>query len=197
MYALRPPNTLFRERNPLAPSSGTGFPLFAAMFVIGSLAGSFVGAFYNGGDLFAAPSNSSPSFSDYIILLFENLRFHIIAILLSTSFLGVAALPLLSAARGYFISCAAAAVVSAYPDGGLALALCTLGLPLLVTLPFFFIISTDAFASSLRLLGFYRSAPVTNRPSGMRRHVAACTGCVSLWTLIQLFIMPRLVAALL
>ena len=75
-------------------------------------------------------------------------RYHIIAALLSTSFLGTFAIPVVLAYRGFALSCASAAVMLDYPSGGALFSALFLGIPAVITVPSLIWLSGEAMASS-------------------------------------------------
>ncbi|MCL2342671.1 MAG: stage II sporulation protein M [Firmicutes bacterium] len=172
-----------------------GFILLALCFLAGAGLGAYAGSF--AGTSSATAFRTVESFGDvgYIKLLWDNVRFHLIAILLATTFLGVVLLPALSALRGYFIGCTASVLFCG--GGGFPPIAAVLGFPLLVCLPCFFVLTADAFRFSARTLAFVRRTGESARPPKLAAHALLCLSLVAAWTFAQLFAAPWLTPAFL
>ncbi|MEG0035714.1 MAG: hypothetical protein RR743_03550 [Oscillospiraceae bacterium] len=135
------------------------FFLFSLCFVGGCLIGGLMGAMFSSGSEFTQFTDSTAlGGTNYLLIFYRLIRFQLIAILLGSSILGVAFLPLLCGARGYALSCAAATIISASPDKGIIMALIILGVPAIFSLPCFFAASVDAFFCSRKLCYLLRGA---------------------------------------
>lgn len=175
-------------------SNASGFFFLSALFLLGAVVGAFVGSFSSETIVFDTQVKST--LWDFLGLFWENSRFHLAAVLLSTSFLGVMLLPALSAFRGYLIGCTASAILSSYASGGFLLVVVSIGIPLLVCLPCFFVLSNDAFLHSVRLMSLYRRSGETTRCPKLFSHCLLCLCAIALWTLLQMIILPQLITAI-
>ena len=173
-----------------------GFYLLILGFFLGCLVGSLVSAFYG----------LEPFFTDYflrptantaqtIIVFLRFSAFHLVALLLGTSYFGIILTPLLSGLRGYVLSCAAASIISAYPANGFIMAAVIIALPALISLPCFFTIALEGFRSARRIFHLVRgnSSPKKDRLFG---RMLSCLPLLALGTLIELKLVPYLVSLL-
>jgi len=78
-------------------------------------------------------------------------RYHILAVLLSTSWLGVLLAPALLAVRGFTLCCTSAALLLDYPEQGALLPAAVLGISNLISVPCLLLVSADAMRLSGRL----------------------------------------------
>ena len=79
-------------------------------------------------------------------------RYHIFTALLSTSFLGAVAIPVLLAYKGFTLCCTSAALILDHPANGAMLSAIILGLPGLISLPCLFVISMCSMQASAQLM---------------------------------------------
>ena len=172
------------------------FLLLILSFSAGCLAGSLVGSFFK----FDSSLNdfmgiSSLESASAVTVFFHFARFHLVAFLLGSSFLGIALLPVLSCIRGYALSCTAASIISCYPSNGIIMAAIILGIPAIVSLPCFFTISIDGLMSSNRIFHLVRgnSAP---RKDKLYTRSLACLPFLAIGTLIEIKLVPYLVSLL-
>lgn len=186
------------ERHSLPHRKDSKFPflLLSLSFFLGCIAGSLIGSFH---DFDAALSDfigfSALESSDFFYVFFNYSRFHIAAFLLGTSFFGVIFLPILCCVRGYALSCTAATIISCYPGNGIVMALVILGVPAVLSLPCFFIMSLDGFFNSRRILNLVRgnSAP---RVDNIYIRTIACLPVLAAGTIIEMKLIPYLVSLL-
>ena len=78
-------------------------------------------------------------------------RYHIFTALLSTSYLGVVAVPALLAYRGFTLCCTSAALILDYANRGAMLSAVILGLPGLAALPCLLLIAAESMHDAERL----------------------------------------------
>ncbi len=172
------------------------FLLLILSFSAGCLAGSLVGSFLKFDSSlndFLGITTLENSSAVTVFLHFS--RFHLVAFLLGSSFLGIVFLPVLSCIRGYALSCTAATIISGYPNNGIIMAVIILGIPALISLPCFFTISIDGFMSSSRIFHLVRgnSAP---RKDKLYARSLACLPFLAIGTLIEIKLVPFLVSLL-
>jgi len=171
-------------------STNSGFTFLILFFLLGAAAGAFVGSF--AGDTAFVPAvwtGGAFGTSDYIKLFWDNIRFHLAAVFFATTFLGVFLLPALSALRGYFIGCTASALICG--GAGFFSPFLILGLPLLVCLPCFFIMATDAFHFSSCVLASSRGNIAGSKPPRLAFHAVICLAAIALWTFTELLLLSH------
>lgn len=132
-------------------------PILALLFLcflLGSVLGCFVGSGVESEaeEITQLISKSpNPGIIGYLRSLWLVSRYHIVVLLAATSLLGVLVIPLTAFLRGYFLTCAAAAVIAALPEHGVAAALISCGIGAVLTIPSLFLLELDGFALSKRL----------------------------------------------
>jgi hypothetical protein len=188
--------SLEKQTLPQRQEIKTRFLLLSLSFVIGALAGSYIGSFFN----FDTALSDFIDFSalnslSYFEVFFRFIRFHLAVILLGTSFLGIAFLPALSCIRGYALSCTAATIISSYPKNGIIMALIILGIPAVLSLPCFFVMSVDGFISSGRIINLLHGR-ASIRTDKFFIHALACLPFLALGTLLEMKLVPYLVSLL-
>ena len=107
------------------------------------------------------PGDAIKGFGDVIVLsgsdesilyaFWKCSRYHIITVLLSTSFLGVAAVPVLLGYRGFTMCCTSAILILDYSLKGALLSALIIGLPALISLPCLLLMASDAIHASSEL----------------------------------------------
>jgi len=174
----------------------TGFLLLLLSFAFGSIVGSISGSFFGFesvlSDFAGVASLGSMS---YFRILLHFIRFHLVVILLASSFLGIALLPLTSCLRGYALSCTAATIISADSKNGLIMALLTLGIPAIFSLPCFFVMSVDGYLSSKRIFTLARGVSAI-RTNGFLKSALVCMPVLAAGALIEMKLVPYLVSLL-
>ena len=122
-------------------------------------------------------------------------RFHLVAFLLGSSFFGIVLIPALSCIRGYVLSFTAASIISAYPQNGLIMAAVILGIPALISLPCYFLLSIEGFRSAARIFHLVRgnSSPRKDR---LLTCSLACLPFLAAGTLAELKLVPYLISLL-
>lgn len=172
------------------------FLVLILCFSAGCIAGSVLGSFFEFGSFLNDYLGATVIGSQSPVSLFFNYsRFQLFAFLFGTSFLGLALLPALSCIRGYALSCTAASIISAYPDNGIIMAAVILGIPAILSLACFFVISIEGFKSSERIFHLVRgnSAP---RKDKLYARFLACVPFLAIGTLIEIKFVPYLVSLL-
>ena len=140
-----------------AEQTGIDFPILALLFLcflLGSVLGCFVGSgVEEETEEITKLISQSPDFGiiGYLHSLWQASRYHIVVLLAATSLIGVFVIPLTAFLRGYFLTCAAAAVITALPEHGILAALISCGIGALLTIPSLFLLQLDGFALSKRL----------------------------------------------
>ncbi len=163
-------------------------------FVIGTVLGCF---FPGEAEGLASLTGESDIFCEtgYFKCLLSCSAFHLLIVLFATSFLGVAFIPLTVAVRGFFMSCAVSGLIVS-GDGGFLLALVSIGLPAILTLPCLFILGRDGLMLSRLLLGRFwgRARRPVEADAG---NLALCCAVLALAAGIKCIIVPQLVRLIL
>lgn len=128
--------------------------LLLLCFLIGTVAGCMVGS---GAQNLSGPiagyvtETASFRLSDFLKNLLRVGQYHLFVLVAATSIAGTIAIPLISSFRGYFLSCAATALITALPEHGIPAALISCGISAVLTVPSLFLLELDGFALSMRL----------------------------------------------
>jgi len=174
----------------------------ALLFLLGAVAGSMAAASLESSDetleQFLSGSLSLSKSDYYIGLRFwqavvNAYKYQLAAFVLGLSILGIALVPLLSAARGFFLSLAVTAMVRTLGSRGVLLALGIWGVQSLLSLPIFLIFCSQAFISSLRLFHSARGnyhGKVFQPPYFFRTIV--CSAVLLLCAVFETFVTPSL-----
>ncbi len=151
-----------------------GLVILAALFLCGAVAGTITAAGIRGdarGTLFSfldgylALMKSGPSAAARLGRAFLNaFQYHIVVFLAGFTALGVFLVPLVIAARGFFLSFALTAFVYAYGGQGLFLALGALGIQALLSLPCLFFLSFQSFGTAARLWALSAGKAKSDKP---------------------------------
>lgn len=111
------------------------------LFLFGIIVGVFVGSFFsNLQQMDITPGALSASFWESV---YKALFYICLALLFSTSYLGVFLIPALALVRAYSFSCSAASLYAAFGSGGFLRAVLALGVPALLAIPAFLICACD------------------------------------------------------
>jgi hypothetical protein len=178
------------------PNDGaiTGLVLISSFFFIGCVFGALVGT-VNPKILteLGIPellTISGTSIYEALALFFG---FHVAALALGTSFLGLVTLPLLTTLNGFAVSCASATIISGNGSQGVVMALLIVGLPALFSVPCYFALSATAFNWSGRLARLARgdfSAAAPKKSSGLW----FCLPVLAAGFIAELFLVPYLLS---
>lgn len=123
-------------------------------------------------------------------------RYPLLAVLMGFASIGVALLPAVTAAFGFFLSFSVSCFTAAFGGEGVLLALAVFGLRCAVTLPCYFLLAVPAWrnAAALALASFgggRRTAPVVYGQPWWSR-VAVCAGILLAGVCLELFCSPWL-----
>ena len=129
-------------------------PIIAIPFLVGLVLGSLAGLLNELPQelLFSLEAATAAEQASFLQSLWRSCRYSLAAALLATGVLGVALIPLLSAFRAFSLSCCISLILCGERPASLALALVSLGIPALISLPAFFLVSEDGLAVSRFLL---------------------------------------------
>ena len=122
-------------------------------------------------------------------------RFHLLAMIIGTSFLGLVFLPPLIAVRAYLLSCASADIISSDPQNGIVMALIVVGLPSLLSVPTFLALSSEALSASLDLLRM-RTGTRFRDGRGRLRSCFICLIIMILCTFVEIRLVPYIILLL-
>lgn len=194
---MQMPTTRHRKsgrRAPLRAQAQQGLFLFLALFFLGgALIGALVGALSEAGDLtglMTAISAETGNWNTFFRALWDATWFHLLVLLAGTSLLGLLLVPLLTALRGYLLSCTAAAVLQGYPWKAV---LVLLGIPALFEIPCFLVLAADAIRISRRLT-VTGGIAAAERENPILRHTLICLLVLTGSALIETFVLPVLLA---
>lgn len=184
----------------------SGFTFCVAFFLSGAFIGSFAAGLIDGGSglyeyisaYVALAREGSASAPDFLSVLWSSCRYHLAAVCLGFSVLGVIGIPFLLGVRGFFLSFSAAVFIRIMGSGGLLLAFGIFGITAFFTLPCLFILATQAFSSSYILLGIAlnRTGSVPVYTSGYFKRCGICFLALLFSAVIETFITPILVTFL-
>lgn len=180
----------------------------AAFFALGSLIGFFWAYGLGGGGVeiltgylerfLSVAQSGGLDAPDLVTLLWRTFRWPTASFLFGFTALGLVGLPTLSGMRGFYLAFSVSAFVQAYGRNGLALAFLLLGLPCLLTVPVFFLLTTQSFTAALHLAG--RRSGQGKRDLPYRRdyflRCGLCGGAACLALLFERYLIPVLVVGL-
>lgn len=177
-----------------SPQQGI-FLFLSLFFLFGAIVGALVGALSEAGDLsdlMKALSTGAGDWNSFLRALWDATWFHLLVLVAGTSLLGLLFVPLLTAARGYLLSCTAAAVLQSYPWNTV---LVLLGIPALFEIPSFLVLAADAIRISRRLAAAAGGAfPAGERDNPILRHTLICLLILTVSAAVKTFILPILLA---
>ena len=129
------------------------------------------------------------------VLVWRAIRWPLAAFLLGFTALGVFGLPVLAAVRSFFLSFSVAAFAQAYGGRGLMTAFLLLGIPALVYVPAFFLLTVQSFSAACSLAG--RTAGQGRRELPYHRdyffRCGLCGAAVCLGVFLEQYLVPALV----
>lgn len=177
-----------------------------ALFLCGCIIGTFSAGFLQDGtnlnsfitEYMAIFLNGTKAQPGFFGALFDNVKYHLMAVFLGFSILGVICIPLLSAMRGFFLSFSIAAIVRLLGGKGILLTLAIFGINTLLTVPCFFVLSVSAFSASLYFIRsiFSKNTKSTISPFN-KRYFLNCGICVLILivtALIDAYLTPHLIS---
>lgn len=176
------------------------------MFLCGSIIGTFSAGFVKDGtrlsailtDYLSVYLNDASAKPDFFTTVVDVFKYHLTALFLGLSVLGVVILPILSAVRGFVLSYSISAVVRLLGGKGALLVLSVLGIRTLITIPCFIILCVYAYSTSTYIFrqSLSKSMKITASPFNSRT-IIVCTVCLLvllLSALIDTYLTPRLIA---
>lgn len=172
--------------------------LLFAGFLLGAVTGCFIGrgAEGSGGLTDYLTGHTDTGVSDFLRELVRSGQYHLIVLAAATSVAGVFVIPLVSAGRGYFLSCTAAALVASLPEHGAAAALIICGIPAVLTVPSLFLLELDGFALSARLRALSAGKSCLPVRNTLAHDLAVTVLSVILAALAQCLLIPFLLSCL-
>jgi uncharacterized membrane protein SpoIIM required for sporulation len=173
-----------------------GLIVFLALcFLLGAVAGALIGTLSETGDLtdlMAQLSTETGDLKGFFHALWDATWFHLLVLLAGTSLLGILFVPVLSIARGYLLSCTAAAVLHSYPWKTV---LVLLGIPAILEIPCFLVLAADAVRTSRRLAAAANGiVPHIEQDNPILRHTVICLLVLTISAVVETFILPVLLA---
>lgn len=124
-------------------------------------------------------------------------RYHIFTALLSTSFLGVGAIPVILGYRGFTMCCTSAILILDYNIRGAILSAVILGLPSLFSIPCLLLIASDSMHASAELLTMRFGLKQRFPPRYDPRRIFLCLGFLIPVAFFENQIVPRLISYIL
>lgn len=131
------------------------FIICTAFFVCGCIAGTFAsGATGEGSALYDYLSEylqiaqEGQMDTGFLTVFAGCVKYHIAAIIFGFSILGIVSVPALGAVRGFFLTFSISSIVRVFGGQGILLSLSVFGISSFLTLPCFFILSTQSFTAS-------------------------------------------------
>ena len=179
-------------------ASAVSLGITALFFLAGIVAGCLA-AMRGGGEAdkiavdyltgFAASGFAGPTYAQAFL---QSFSYGLICFLFGLTLLGVLLIPAAVAARGFFLSFAAAACVRVFGADGLLLALALLGIGALLTVPCLFALAAQGGVTSFSLLrsalsgGVRSTAPVFSAPAFKR--LGVCMAVMTTAMLAEVFL---------
>lgn len=140
--------------------------LLALIFLTGCLIGSVFCGSSGPTAIFSESTGDSASFWQSL-LTFS--KFHIAAFLLGSTYYGVALLPLLCFLKGCVLSASAEQLIASRQSGGFAAVLLSMGLPAVISILCFLVLTSDSFKNASRLLSLAKGRPAQAVPYRLLR----------------------------
>ena len=170
--------------------------LLLLCFLLGSILGCFVGSGTGTAaeeitDLISG--NTSVGFSGFLQNLFKVSQYHIAVIAAATSVIGVFAIPLISFWRGYFLSCAATAVIASMPEYGVLTAMISCGISAVLTVPCLFQVELDGFELSMRLRAMSSGRSYYLNTDNVPYHMVISLICLLIAAVAECLLVPLLI----
>lgn len=177
----------------------------AAFFGLGGVAGCFLALQSAAGgmaamrdyleQILAAAQQGELSVPGLPELLWRSLRWPLAAVLLGFTALGLLGIPALTFVRGFFLSFSVASFACAYGRRGVAMAFVLLGVPGLLTIPAFLLLSAQSFTAACRLASSGGQSRRENPYGG--DYFFRCGLCMTVFgvsVLIERYLVPALLA---
>jgi stage II sporulation protein M len=183
-----------------------GLLLCGALFLCGIVIGTVSAGFLNDdtklnefiSNYLSFFSNGTSVKPGILSAIFDNFKYHICAIFLGFSVLGVFFIPILSAVRGFFLSFTISAIIRLLGGKGILLSLFIFGINTLLTVPCFFILSVSAFSASLYILRLALSKNLKNTVSPFNRgyftNCGICLVVLMISALIDTYLTTQLIS---
>ncbi len=182
-----------------------GLLICGAMFLCGCIIGTFSAGFVKDGTKLSAILTEYLSFyinggtdkPDFFTAVIDAYKYHLSAVFLGLSVLGVLCIPLLSAVRGFMLSYSISAIVRLLGGKGALLALSVFGIRAFITIPCFFILCVYAYASSTYIFrqAFSKNMKITASPFNSRTLIACgiCLVVLLVSAIIDTYLTPHLI----
>jgi stage II sporulation protein M len=183
-----------------------GLLICSALFLCGAIIGTVsAGLLSDGAKLNDSVShylsfflNSTSAKPDIFSALGDSFKYHLCAVFLGFSILGVICIPVLSAVRGFFLSFSVSVIVRLLGGKGILLVLSIFGINTLLTIPCYFVLSVSAFSASLYFLRlvFSKNVKSTVSPFNTRffLNCGICLIVLVLSALLDTYLVPHLIS---
>ena len=178
-----------------------GFTICAALFICGCVVGAVSAGLIGDGDSLSGYVTGllgqAGEGKAFYLTLFNNFKYHLLALFFAFSLFGALLSPALMAVRGFFLCFMVSAIVRFFGAPGIRFALGFSGLAALFSVPCLFYIGTRAFSSSASLLRAVVSKATRSefRPygAGFLGGTLICFAVLFMTSLAEFFIMPGLI----
>ncbi len=192
------------------PSDGMlpALAVLAAAFLLGGLIGCGLAGSVNGGgnDTLAAYINhymaavqaGLTQLPDLIQLVWEVIRWPLLALLLGFTALGTVAIPVLFIVRGFLLSFAVASFIRMFGTTGAGLAFLLFGFTGLMAVPVLFVLGVQSLTASFALAGRV-SAKGKRTPLYSRNYFfrcGLCSGVLAFCVLLEYFAVPAMLGTI-
>lgn len=176
------------------------------MFLCGCIIGTVCAGFISDGtklndyvsgylSIFLDGTSARPDFFSAVI---DTYKYHLTALLFGFSIIGIFFIPVLTAARGFFLCFSVSAIVRLLGVKGIFLALSIFGISTILTIPCFFILSVYAFSASLYIFRFLFSKNAKSSVSPFNGnfflHCGICMFILMISALIETYLTPQLIS---
>lgn len=174
---------------------GSATACICAKYVAGDGLDSLSAYVLNYIDVLKAGSFIRPGF---FTVVFDVLKYAALIFVAGFSFLGVAAVPIIMAMRGFFLCFSISAFVIAFGYAGFTIALAVFGLSSLIILPCLFALAARSFSSARVLLGTLRDKSSGGGQAFDRAfflNALICLGFLLMAVFLEYLITPLLISA--
>ena len=173
------------------------FPVIAIPLCLGILAGTCIGMFSTIPDAFSSVLGllqDKTADRNLIYAAAHSFRFVLSVLILSFTLYGVLLIPALSMLRGFLLGCSVAAMFQSGSFRGLLLAALSIGIPAILGIPAFILVSMDSFciSTSLFRLFFKNQRGNTEQKAAFAAHMMILTALIAAEVMYSSFLLPAL-----
>lgn len=140
------------------------------------------------------------SFPSFWQVLWNTVKYPLLVVFFSFSLVGVVAIPVVSAVRGFLLSFSAIVMINTYGSGAWGLVLSVLGLGSLFSIPCLFLLSAQSFGAALSLLQMVAGTQKRGILGICNRRWAfgllLVCGVLLLSAVVETFLLPKLIGSM-